>query len=192
MKHNFLYILVVLSVSCCGLASLSGQSPSTKAQPASEFFIENKGQWPAEVKYLTRIGGMDAWVTDKGITYDFYTFKKSGKTELLKDKSLQEKSRERTGHIVAMRFKNAAGNIEAEAREPQPGYHNYLLGSDESKWAKNVQLFKEVSLLKVYEGIDTRIYLENGSLRYDMVLKAGADPVGYRHDVRRGRKNFDQ
>ena len=175
MKHNFLCILKLVAF-CCGLVPLSAQAQSAAALPTSEFFIENKGQWPAEVKYLTRIGGMDAWVTDKGITYDFYTFKKSGKTELLKDKSLQEKSRERTGHIIAMRFKNAAGHIQAEAREPQPGYHNYLLGSDESKWAKNVQLFKEVSLLKVYEGIDTRIYLENGSLRYDMVLKAGADP----------------
>ncbi|MES2767126.1 MAG: SBBP repeat-containing protein [Bacteroidota bacterium] len=148
--------------------------------PSRQFFIENKGQWPAEVRYLTRIGGMDAWVTNSGITYDFHTFKKPEnrdgfKNNVLKENPLKE-NRERIGHVVAMRFKNALADIETESREEQPGRYNYLIG-ERSNWATDVRFFKEVSLLKVYDGIDARIYLESGLLRYDMVLKPGADPA---------------
>lgn len=43
------------------------------AKADKQFFIENKGQWPAEVLYLTRIGDLDAWITKQGVMYDFYT-----------------------------------------------------------------------------------------------------------------------
>jgi len=36
------------------------------------YFIENKGQWPREVLYLTQMGGLNAWITTKGIQLEFY------------------------------------------------------------------------------------------------------------------------
>ena len=38
----------------------------------SQFFIENKGQWPKQVKFWARLGGMNAWITDSGVVYDYY------------------------------------------------------------------------------------------------------------------------
>ena len=43
------------------------QLESVEAQNAlnnvdKQYFIENKGQWPVEVLYVTRIGGLDAWI----------------------------------------------------------------------------------------------------------------------------------
>ncbi|MDR3627742.1 MAG: hypothetical protein P4L45_12950 [Ignavibacteriaceae bacterium] len=32
-------------------------------QARQNFFIPDKGQWNPEVKYLTRIGGMNVWIT---------------------------------------------------------------------------------------------------------------------------------
>ncbi|MBX3164787.1 MAG: hypothetical protein KF900_09915 [Bacteroidetes bacterium] len=45
--------------------------PTTQL-PSQQFFIENKGQWHADVLYLVRTGGLDAWITKAGVTYDFY------------------------------------------------------------------------------------------------------------------------
>ncbi|MDQ1267044.1 MAG: hypothetical protein QG635_2197, partial [Bacteroidota bacterium] len=38
----------------------------------SDFFIENKGQWPPQVRYLARKNGLAAWVTDSGVVYDYH------------------------------------------------------------------------------------------------------------------------
>jgi hypothetical protein len=41
------------------------------------FFIENKGQWHPDVLYLTRMGGLDVWITKYGVNYTFYKIEKS-------------------------------------------------------------------------------------------------------------------
>jgi len=33
------------------------------AKTDRQLFIENKGQWPSEVLYLTSRGGLDVWIT---------------------------------------------------------------------------------------------------------------------------------
>ena len=46
---------------------------SVKAnQTKGNYFIENKGQWPEEVKYLAQVGAMNAWITNDGVVYDYY------------------------------------------------------------------------------------------------------------------------
>jgi hypothetical protein len=174
MKNNLLCALIA-GIFSCGFVATFGQASPDVPDVSRQFFIENKGQWPEEVRFLTRIGGLDAWVTDKGITYDFYTMRNVSRPDLLKTGTMR-KFPARRGHVVAMRFKNALDGIGAEARQKQPGYYNYLKGSDSSKWVSNVKLFKEVSLLKVYDGIDARMYFDESSLRYDMIVKAGANP----------------
>src|SRR6187551_1728676 len=36
-----------------------------------QYFVENKGQWPGEVLFMTRMAGVDVWITDHGVVYDF-------------------------------------------------------------------------------------------------------------------------
>ena len=33
-------------------------------------FIENRGQWDSQAKFLLRSHGLDMWVTDHGVRYD--------------------------------------------------------------------------------------------------------------------------
>ena len=45
-----------------------------------QYFVENKGQWPGEVLFMTRIAGVDVWITDHGVVYDFNKMReKTGK-----------------------------------------------------------------------------------------------------------------
>ena len=55
----FLFVFASIVIAKQDL-TISNQIPSTN------YSIENQGQWPEEVKYLARIGGMDAWITDHG------------------------------------------------------------------------------------------------------------------------------
>ncbi|MCX7880874.1 MAG: hypothetical protein N2517_09475, partial [Ignavibacteria bacterium] len=49
-----------LKITSNGLDKLTKETNFKFQKENWQFFIENKGQWPEEVLYLTRIGGLDA------------------------------------------------------------------------------------------------------------------------------------
>ena len=166
MKLKSFYPLFVLVVTILFLFL----TPNVYAQYTSEskaeesfsnldraFFIENKGQWPEEVLYLTRIGGLDAWITKSGVVYDFYKMKEVEKSVVYGMDEVvlpgkEEKEYSRYGQVVRMELNKP----ELPALKPgskKSGVYNYFIGNDQSKWARNVGLYKEVRLQDIYEGI---------------------------------------
>ena len=85
MKKQILALIIGLA----GIMSIHAQISEAKNvlnHADKHFFIENKGQWPDEVLYLTRIGGLDAWITKNGVLYDFY------KLEVVLDSAKKEET----------------------------------------------------------------------------------------------------
>jgi Leucine-rich repeat (LRR) protein len=171
----FLYAALELSIP------MSAQMPSVQPSPAPIIphvstkqqlsarqplsFIENKGQWASEVRYMARLSGMNVWLTDSGFVYDFHRRNE--------DSSL-------SGHVVRMKFaggKEYGGkqHIPVRGEDKQTAYYNYFLGNDRSKWASNVPLYGAVRLEEVYTGIAARAYFEDGQMRYDMIVAPNAD-----------------
>jgi hypothetical protein len=145
-----------------------------------QFFIENKGQWHSDVLYLTRMGGLDVWITKYGVNYTFYQIEKNPNAEKaahlpskfendLEDATL-------LGHRVLLKLQNHNAHPQREGKQKQEGYYNYLIGNDPSKHASYVGLYKEAVVKSVYNGIDLRYYFDKGYLRYDFVVQPGADP----------------
>jgi len=143
-------------------------------------FVENRGQWPEEVKYQVRLGGLDAWITDTGIVYDFYRIEVDedlNDTSYLHDQEWEHewlKTTQRLGHVVKMAFESGLADVVG-GRDLQPGYYNYFMGDDPSKWASFVPLYQEVLMEELYAGINTRLYVDEGFLRYDLIAEPGAD-----------------
>jgi hypothetical protein len=165
----------------------------------SDFFIENKGQWLPQVRYLARMNGLNAWVTDSGVVYDYFKieqpkdippFSKGGRGVL------NDTSRRIKGHVIRMSFLNCLPPDKSKPKSErsllapvseedkkavydginkQEGYYNYFIGNDSTKWASNVPLFKEVKVKNVYNGIDVRYYYEGNNIRYDYIVQPGAD-----------------
>ena len=71
MKKQILLLIFGIA-STIGAYAQSTEAQSLLSKEDNQFFIENKGQWPEEVLYVTRIGGLDAWITNNGVLYDFY------------------------------------------------------------------------------------------------------------------------
>lgn len=145
------------------------------------FFIENKGQWHEDVLFLCRLGGLDAWITKYGVNYTFYKIERKQGTEgkeahLPKGKfDYDFESQTLIGHRVLFELQGRNPNPRAEGRQKMEGYHNYFIGNDPTKHAANVALYKEAWVKNVYDGIDMRYYFEEGYLRFDFVVQAGAD-----------------
>lgn len=146
---------------------------------AKSFFIENKGQWNDNVLFAARIKGMNAWIKKDGVVFDFYKIQR------------KDENTTKVGHVVALHFVNANQAAYAVPSNQSKAYHNYFIGNDPSKWQPKVSLFEEVLIENLYPGIGIRYYFDHGFLRYDFILKAGADPTQIALKVDGCKTNID-
>jgi hypothetical protein len=183
MKKSMLtFYLAVASASLVfaqsGLQNLNAEQALQKAD--KQFFVENKGQWHPDVLYLTRMGGLDVWITRYGVNYTFYKIEKNPNAKQAEhlpskiDREMEDATL--LGHRVLMKLQNHNVNPLPQGKQKQEGYYNYFIGNDPSKHASYVGLYKEAVVKNVYNGIDLRYYFDKGYLRYDFVVQPGADP----------------
>ncbi|MFN8359275.1 MAG: T9SS type A sorting domain-containing protein [Candidatus Kapaibacterium sp.] len=174
MKHSVLFLCAVLTAIFSVTAREVPPSLASKKTPLA--FIQNKGQWPRDVKYVAQTGGMNAWITTTGIRYDFYVMemKKRDKSEQILGENSLPGAMIR-GNVVDMEF--VGGTTPSDAPSAlQTTYHNYFIGTDSTKWASHVPLYGEVTRRDIYKGIDARLYFDGGYMRYDFNVGVSSDP----------------
>lgn len=163
----------------------SAQKAQSRQGPV---FIENKGQWDRRVRFLLRSGGLDTWITDRGVVYDVYQMTPANKADNHNTpdvQAVQDKARamDRRGHVIGINFTGASVTTTSRGVDPQPGYHNYFIGNDKTKWASNVALYGRAEVQGLYPGVDAVFYLDGGKPRYDIVVKPGANTSQVRMNI---------
>ena len=175
MRHRLLW-LVLLPFAACAV----------HAQTLSPGFIENKGQWPDEVRFRLQLDGVTMWITDRGAVYDLQErvaptlaipsvdpFDRV--SEAMAPQSTE--SARLRGHVLRAEFVDASPDVEAIGVAEESGRYNYFIGNDESRWGRNCRVFSSVRLENIYDGIDAVYYLDKGMPRYDLMVAPGADPA---------------
>lgn len=76
-------------------------------------------------------------------------------------------------HAYLVRFAGASPKPEMVPEKPLPGYSNYFLGNDETKWAAGVKSFSLINYQSVYPGVDIRFFSDNGYVKYEWIVAAG-------------------
>ncbi len=153
----------------CLILLISFTTMQAHAQRAKDtqgpLYIENRGQWEADARFLLRSSGLDVWICQDRVVYDV------GRSNL-EDST--------TSHsIVTSRFVGA--NISASVRGTvrMKSTHAYYIGDDPTKWATGVPLYSGVEIKDLYDGIDLAFYVDAGRPRYDIVVAPHADPTQY-------------
>lgn len=151
-------------------------------------FIENKGQWKREVLFKADIPGGSAFLLKSALVYVFYDvekIKKNGRCHGCFNSDDKPRARrlaatpESKGlsmHAVWVNFAGSNPGVSIDPLHSSTERYNYFLGSDPSQWGSNARAFAEVYYNNLYEGIDLRLYSENGNLKYDFIVQSGADP----------------
>jgi gliding motility-associated-like protein len=142
-------------------------------------FIENKGQWDPQVKFMSRAGD-GAFFLQKGgytvVQHDPADLKKVlGEMHNHGDDE-NAKSHENLVHSNAYKvsFLNAVADPEIVPDKPVPSLNNYFIGNDKSKWASGCRIFRAVIYKNVYPNIDVRYYSDAaGRLEYDLIVHPG-------------------
>jgi gliding motility-associated-like protein len=149
---------------------------SAQAQFGNIEFIENKGQWDSKIKFKSDIPAGTFLIHKNGFTVvqhqedDLKRLGELAHGTMEKGKDLIVRS-----HAYSVEFAGASPDFEIVPDKPQTYYNNYFIGNDETKWTSNCKIYQGVTLKNVYPDTDIRYYTEGGTMKYDIVLKPGAD-----------------
>jgi PKD repeat protein len=147
------------------------------------YFIENKGQWSADILFRTEIPGGFLFLKNKSLVYVLYDASKvsalHGKTPSLPSSPNAKFSPPTisliNAHGVEVQFENAATDIKHTSKHPVKSRFNYFLGNDQSRWAGDVAAFEEIVYENIYKGIDLRVYVYDSKLKYEFIVHSQAD-----------------
>ena len=136
-------------------------------------FIENLGQIRdsrprrgnkrPEVLFLTRSQGVDMYITSSGITYVFSKSEGDPKADNLKT-NLYRLDMEFIGMNKNIKIKKELA-VEQQFNYFTPEYPNGI----------SPKAYKKITIENVYDGIDLVYYEKDGKMKYDFIVKAGAD-----------------
>lgn len=163
---------------------------NAKAQNYSNLeLVENKGQWPAQVKFKASTTTGAFFLQSDGYRMvlnnredlqamadyyhghshdrkkDSFVYAKSAKT----DETIKLRS-----HAYDMKFLHANANPQIIPDKALDTYNNYFIGNDPKQWASFCRIFQAVTHKNVYPGVDVRYYTSEGQLKYDIIVNPGA------------------
>ncbi|MBL7128652.1 MAG: SBBP repeat-containing protein [Ignavibacteria bacterium] len=155
----------------------SQQSPQSIVQNSEKdiVFIENlgqirdsKGNKRPDILFLTRSQGVDMYITSSGITYVFR------KTEGdIKDRD-NVKDVKTSLYRLDMEFIGVNKNIKVKKELAVEQQFNYY--TPEYPDGISSKAYKKITIENIYDGIDLVYYEKEGKMKYDFVVKAGANP----------------
>lgn len=141
-------------------------------------FVENQGQWNPVARYLCQVPGLDLWITDGGMTFDYYEILEGesakGDLQNLANASfdLLQNGRRR-GTVVRMSVANGLRSARTVAEELETTSFTWINAAGEGITSRGG---KRTRIENIRPGVDAVIYTEGGNPRYDFVVKPGANP----------------
>lgn len=144
-------------------------------------FIENKGQWDPRVRFMGTVPGGALFIHPSGFTVlqhnpeDWQTVQDKLHGHIDKTRASQPERTTVRSHAYAVEFVGANPNPQIIADKPLPNYNNYFIGSDPSKWAAGCKIYQGITIQNLYPNVDIRYYSHNGRMKYDLMVKPGAD-----------------
>ena len=133
-------------------------------------FIENKGQWPSQVKFSAATENGRTFFESNAFTHHFFDL-----SEIAKAHAGQEFEPIMRGHVFRQVFRNAhPERVTADAF--QQTRYNYFLGNDPSKWGRDCREAKGFRYQNFYSGIHLHVYQNEFFMKYDWEVHRGASP----------------
>lgn len=141
------------------------------ADPPIATFTENRGQWPEQVAYRTRVPNGSLFVERAAFTYMLHD---GG--PLAHHHGTMEAGQHMPERLHAFRMAfEGARQALPEGWLKQGHYENFFLGNDPAKWGGGCAVFGLVHLNGLYPGIDLEVDGRRG-LKYSFHVAAGSDP----------------
>ncbi len=124
--------------------------------PTGGLFLENRGQWPDDVRFAARSDGLTLCATPAGLRLHLRA--------------------ESGSETLELRFERAAPTARVHGEGRATAAFNFFRGRDATRWRSGVSGFREVVYSEIYPGIGLRLRPNAaGALQYDFELRPGTD-----------------
>ncbi len=159
--------------------------------PAAGFgqlqFVENKGQWEPEVDFKAEVPNGAFFLQQKGFTVLLQNQDDlNALSERIHGHTHDDGTAAKTinpdfspvvvhNHAYRVHFAGASSLVKALPDKALPGYNNYFIGNDQSKWKGGCKIFQGVTYQDMYPNIDVRYYTDQGALKYDIIVHPGGN-----------------
>jgi len=148
-------------------------------------FVRNDNQWEKGVLYRADIPGGFLYVRQNSLQYVFYDSEAVGALHHKGGSPSQPQARainRQPGAAQAIRahgftvtFAGSSPSASVEGVHPSTEKRNYFLGKDPARWASGVPAFGEIIYRNLYPGVHLRLFNHHNSLKYELLVAAGAD-----------------
>jgi len=159
-------VATLSTISAAGVSPMDTQGIGRLMASRPVEFVPNQGQWCDAVVSATEVGGLAVWFERDGWMLDL---QRPGRPVDGERPAVPGR-----GAAVRMRFIGAADDAGFASSERLPGVRNYLMGSQSSGWVSGVPVFAKQRYEGLYPGIDVVTMADDGNIRYDLHLAAGA------------------
>jgi hypothetical protein len=150
-SKSFVRAAIIVAASLCASTSYGTESGAISALAARPLeFVQNQGQFAADIRFVVDGGPLRAAVTASGIRVAL------------------------GGSSLELRFDGAQQDISIEGHEPSPTARHWRVGPQQ-RWRSAVPAYRALTLRDVYPGIDVRVRGCGAALEYDFVVAPGAD-----------------
>ena len=157
------FLFFVLSLATPAMAQFQGHE-----------FVQNKGQWPADIQLMAKDGAAKIWMGSDRFLYqltDYSALEKAHhEQELLVNPSIPTA-------FVQQRFIGAQPKVQAQCLKVRKHTYNFFIGKDSTHWASGVGAFDEVLYQDYYTGIDMIWKNDQANYKYLFIVAPGADPT---------------
>ena len=156
-----------------------------RAEPPTVKFIENKGQWPAQVLYKKSLGNGNVFFEKNKVLFSFMDLGGLDHPSHSHHDPWEPSSKETPvhtpgegikGHAYYVDFLNSIQPECVEGHGMEPAKINYLLGDEPNKWVSNAGTFRSVLYGNLYRDIDFYFTQNSDHLKYDIIIRPGGDP----------------
>jgi gliding motility-associated-like protein len=168
--------VTLLGSLCVTSLSVLAGAPPKVVQPTETSaleFVANQRQWEKPVLFAADVPSGRLFLEQGRLVQSLYDGKQLN--ELHHHSSEVSDKQMIKAHAYATTFVGA--NLQAAVRGDNklPGYSNYFLGNDQSRWASKVPGYADVRYQELYPGIDLHFYSKKRVLEYDFEVAAGAN-----------------
>ncbi len=148
-------------------------------------FMENRGQFPASVKYQLRVANADVFFEKDRLLFNFIDPELIAHDhEAHAGHQHHRRAAEANAHAYQVVFERASAAAEVVGEQAYGDVTNYFSGNDPSNWASGVKAFEQLWYRGIYPGIDLHYYGHEGTLKYDLILDPNTDAslIALRYD----------
>ncbi len=140
-------------------------------------FEANQGQTDSSVKFLSRGGGYNLFLTPTEAVLRVGIAEHRSRDERNEGiVARSAKPRNLKSTVLRVKFVGANSAAQVAGVDQLPGKSNYFIGNNPAKWRTNVPNYAKVKYENIYRGVDLVMYGNQRQLEYDFVVAPGADP----------------